>query len=143
MSKYTFSTQTGKAYYCNSIPGFIADTSHNIVGQLVHHLVGAGFTAGIHDVSAFENQIEEKMEIKNVELYNNILVYNNEVLYSQIRELEAKIKELKSENRRLKSDIDYLETQNKVLRINNENLESDIMDYKVRIDCLTKKLVEK
>lgn len=59
MSKYTFSTQTGKAYYCNSIPGFIADTSHNIVGQLVHHLVGAGFTAGFHDVSAFENQIEE------------------------------------------------------------------------------------
>ena len=59
MNKYTFSTQTGKAYYCNSIPGFIADTSHNIVGQLVHHLVGAGFTAGFHDVSAFENQIEE------------------------------------------------------------------------------------
>lgn len=59
MSKYTFSTQTGKAYYCNSIPGFTADTSHNIVGQLVHHLVGAGFTAGCHDVSAFENQIEE------------------------------------------------------------------------------------
>ena len=59
MNKYTFSTQTGKAYYCNSIPGFIADTSHNIVGQLVHHLVGAGFTAGFNDVSAFENQIKE------------------------------------------------------------------------------------
>ena len=59
MNRYTFSTQNGKAYYCNSIPGFIADTSHNIVGQLVHHLVGAGFTAGFNDVSAFENQIEE------------------------------------------------------------------------------------
>ena len=31
MNKYTFSTQSGKAYYCNSIPGFIKDTSHNIV----------------------------------------------------------------------------------------------------------------
>ena len=59
MNKYTFSTQSGKAYYCNSIPGFIKDTSHNIVGQLVHHLVGGGFTAGFRDVSAFENQIEE------------------------------------------------------------------------------------
>ena len=35
MSKYTFSTQTGKAYYCNSIPGFIKDTSASIVGQFV------------------------------------------------------------------------------------------------------------
>ena len=26
MGKYTFSTQSGKAYYCNSIPGFIKDT---------------------------------------------------------------------------------------------------------------------
>ena len=59
MNRYTFSTQTGKAYYCNFIPGFIADTSHNIVGQLVHHLVSAGFTAGFHDVSAFENQTAE------------------------------------------------------------------------------------
>ena len=83
------------------------------------------------------------MEIKDVELYNNISSFNNGVLYSHIRDLEAKINELKSENRRLKSDINYLETQNKVLRINNDNLESDIMDYKVRIDCLTKKLVEK
>ena len=77
------------------------------------------------------------MEIKDVELFNNILSFNNEVLYSQIRELEAKIKDLKSENRSLKSDIDYLECQNKVLRINNENLESDIMDYKERINYAT------
>ncbi len=37
MNKYTFSTQTGKAYYCNSIPGFIKDSSASIVGQLVRH----------------------------------------------------------------------------------------------------------
>ena len=37
MNKYTFSTQSGKAYYCNSIPGFIVDSSHSIVGQLVRH----------------------------------------------------------------------------------------------------------
>lgn len=39
MNKYTFSTQTGKAYYCNSIPGFIRDKSDNIVGQLVRIMV--------------------------------------------------------------------------------------------------------
>lgn len=37
MNKYTFSTQSGKAYYCNSIPGFIKDSSSSIVGQLVRH----------------------------------------------------------------------------------------------------------
>jgi len=37
MNKYTFSTQSGKAYYCNSIPGFIKDSSTSIVGQLVRH----------------------------------------------------------------------------------------------------------
>ena len=71
------------------------------------------------------------------------LELSNKILKSNIEALESKISELKSEIKDLKSDIDYLETQNKVLRINNENLESDIMDYKVRIDCLTKKLVEK
>ena len=37
MNKYTFSTKTGKAYYCNSIPGFIRDDSTTIIGQLVKH----------------------------------------------------------------------------------------------------------
>lgn len=37
MNRYTFSTQTGKAYYCNSIPGFIADRSTDIVGRLIRH----------------------------------------------------------------------------------------------------------
>ena len=35
MNKYTFSSQSGKAYYCNSIPGFINDDSSSFVGQLV------------------------------------------------------------------------------------------------------------
>ena len=37
MNKYTFSAQSGKAYYCNSISGFIKDSSASIVGQLVRH----------------------------------------------------------------------------------------------------------
>ena len=55
MNKYTFSTQGGKAYYCNSIPGFIKDTSAAIVGQLVHH----SFEIGIDQANAWENQISE------------------------------------------------------------------------------------
>ncbi len=55
MNKYTFSTQGGKAYYCNSIPGFIKDTSASIVGQLVHH----SFEIGIDQANAWENQISE------------------------------------------------------------------------------------
>ena len=53
MNKYTFSTQTGKAYYCNSIPGFIRDKSDNIVGQLVRH----AFEINKAQSDAWNNQI--------------------------------------------------------------------------------------
>ena len=55
MNKYTFSTQKGKAYYCNSIPGFIRDTSSSIVGQLVQH----SFEINKEQSDAWGNQIQE------------------------------------------------------------------------------------
>lgn len=55
MTKYTFSTQTGKAYYCNSIPGFIKDNSSSIIGQLVRH----SFEINKDQSDAWENQINE------------------------------------------------------------------------------------
>ena len=55
MNKYTFSTQTGKAYYCNSIPGFIKDTSTSIIGHLVKH----SFEINKEQSNAWENQISE------------------------------------------------------------------------------------
>lgn len=55
MNKYTFSTQSGKAYYCNSIPGFIKDSSTSIVGQLVRH----SFEIGKEQTDAWDNQIHE------------------------------------------------------------------------------------
>lgn len=55
MNKYTFSTQSGKAYYCNSIPGFIKDTSASIVGQLVRH----SFEIGKEQTDAWDKQIHE------------------------------------------------------------------------------------
>lgn len=55
MNRYTFSTQTGKAYYCNSIPGFIRDDSSSIIGQLVRH----SFEINKEQSDAWENQISE------------------------------------------------------------------------------------
>ena len=55
MNKYTFSTQFGKAYYCNSIPGFIHDNSTYIIGQLVKH----SFDINKEQSDAWENQISE------------------------------------------------------------------------------------
>lgn len=55
MNKYTFSTQTGKAYYCNSIPGFIKDNSTSIIGQLVKH----AFEINTEQRDAWDNQINE------------------------------------------------------------------------------------
>lgn len=55
MNKYTLSAQSGKAYYCNSIPGFIKDTSSTIVGQLVHH----AFEINKDQSDAWENQIDQ------------------------------------------------------------------------------------
>lgn len=60
MNKYTFSTQAGKAYYCNSIPGFIKDTSSSVVGQLVRHTVKFhAFDISSEQEEAWENQIRE------------------------------------------------------------------------------------
>jgi hypothetical protein len=60
MGKYTFSTQSGKAYYCNSIPGFIKDTSTSVVGQLVRHTVKFhAFDISSEQEEAWENQIKE------------------------------------------------------------------------------------
>lgn len=53
LDKYTFSTQNGKAYYCNSIPGFIKDKSDNIIGQLVKH----SFEINKEQSDAWDNQI--------------------------------------------------------------------------------------
>ena len=55
MNRYTFSTQSGKAYYCNSIPGFIRDNSTSIIGQLVRH----SFEVNKDQSDAWENQISE------------------------------------------------------------------------------------
>ncbi len=55
MNKYTFSTQNGKAYYCNSIPGFIRDKSESIIGQLVKH----SFEVNKEQSDAWDNQISE------------------------------------------------------------------------------------
>lgn len=61
MPKYTFATQNGKAYYCNSIPGFITDRSTDVVGQLVKH----SFDINKNQTDAWENQInclQQKLE---------------------------------------------------------------------------------
>lgn len=55
MNRYLFSTQSGKAYYCNSIPGFIRDNSSSIIGQLVRH----SFEVNKDQSDAWENQIGE------------------------------------------------------------------------------------
>ena len=55
MDKYTFSTQSGKAYYCNSIPGFIKDNSSSIIAQLVRH----SFELNTSQRDAWDNQISE------------------------------------------------------------------------------------
>ena len=55
MNKYTFSTQSGKAYYCNSIPGFIKENSESIIGQLVRH----SFELNKEQSDAWNNQISE------------------------------------------------------------------------------------
>ena len=55
MNKYTFSTQSGKAYYCNSIPGFIEDRADQIIGQLVRH----AFEINKDQSEAWNRQISE------------------------------------------------------------------------------------
>lgn len=55
MAKYTFATQSGKAYYWNTIPGFLKDEPYSIIGQLVK----AAFELGKNQSDAWDNQIRE------------------------------------------------------------------------------------
>ena len=55
MNKYTFSSQRDKAYYFNSIPAFINDTSDSIIGQLVRH----AFEVNKDQTDAWTRQISE------------------------------------------------------------------------------------
>lgn len=55
MNKYTFSTKSGKAYYCNSITGFIRDNSTSIIDQLVKH----SFELNVDQRDVCDNQINE------------------------------------------------------------------------------------
>ncbi len=59
MNKYTFSTRSGKAYYCNSIPGFIRDDSGSIIKQLIEHSINQFYTANADEKNAWVNQINE------------------------------------------------------------------------------------
>ena len=55
MNKYTFATQKGKAYYCNSIPGFIKEESRSIIGDLIKH----SFELNVEQRDAWNSQISE------------------------------------------------------------------------------------
>ena len=87
MNKYTFSSQSGKAYYCNSIPGFIKDTSASVVGQLVRHTVKFhAFDITTEQEEAWENQITElqnRLEKHGIEGISSLSM----ILFAWVREL--------------------------------------------------------
>jgi len=70
MNKYTFSTRSGKAYYCNSIPGFIRDEAESIIGHLVNHAFGIGK----NDTDAWQNQVHELQDrLEKCEIEGDII----------------------------------------------------------------------
>ncbi len=70
MNKYTFSTQSGKAYYCNSIPAFVKDESKSIIG----HLVTKAFDNVKVQTDAWENQIQElQKRLEECEMEGDII----------------------------------------------------------------------
>lgn len=58
MNKYTFASQKGKAYYCNSIPGFLKENPDTIISSLVRH----SFEDNKEQNDAWRNQIEGLMD---------------------------------------------------------------------------------
>lgn len=70
MDKYTFSAQSGKAYYCNSIPDFIKDNSTSIIGQLVKH----SFEVNKEQSDAWANQIYQlQVKLKKCKMEGDII----------------------------------------------------------------------
>lgn len=70
MPKYTFATQKGKAYYWNTIPGFLKEKSSSIIGQLVR----AAFELGKEQSDAWDNQIKElQSRLSKCEMVGDII----------------------------------------------------------------------
>ena len=70
MPKYTFATQKGKAYYWNTIPGFLKEESSSIIGQLVR----AAFELGKEQSDAWDNQIKElQSRLSKCEMVGDII----------------------------------------------------------------------
>ena len=70
MTKYSFATKSGKAYYWNTIPGFIKDDSSSIISQLVR----AAFEVGKEQSDAWDNQIKElQARLNKCEMEGNII----------------------------------------------------------------------
>lgn len=68
--KYAFSTREGKAYYYNSIPGFIVEDSSTIIGQLVSH----SFEVNKEQSNAWELQVEElQTRLRECEMDGDII----------------------------------------------------------------------
>ena len=68
--KYSFSTREGKAYYYNSIPGFIVEDSSTIIGQLVSH----SFEVNKEQSNAWELQVEElQTRLRECEMDGDII----------------------------------------------------------------------
>ena len=76
MNKYTFSTQNGKAYYCNSIPGFIKDTSSSIIG----HLVRKSFEVNKAQSDAWDNQIQELQKRLNESQVEGDIIFEYDIV---------------------------------------------------------------
>ena len=84
MNKYTFSTQSGKAYYCNTIPGFINDKSTDIVGRLVRH----AFDINKEQANAWDNQISElQHRLEECGMEGDIILYLSMILFDLASEL--------------------------------------------------------
>lgn len=68
--KYAFSTREGKAYYYNSIPGFIVEDSSTIIGQLVRH----SFEVNKEQTTAWDLQVKElQSRLKDCEMDGDII----------------------------------------------------------------------
>lgn len=90
MNKYTFSTKSGKAYYCNSIPGFIHDNSTSIIGQLVKH--------------SFEVNAQV---LGKSDLSNKVLAFGATIIRNSKISLHCEIKDKIIENATYASDTKY------------------------------------
>ena len=80
MNGYTFSTQSGKSYYYNTIEMFVIDEPNTILGTLTKFSAESAFGIETDQVHAWENQIQQLQEKLKASMCSGNIIFEYDIV---------------------------------------------------------------